>query len=81
MSNEAMNAQLRAAFGRPLPEQQPVEQPIGDTLGRGKPGPALFRRPPTTNALANERIRAAARVVRQASVRGGIAIDLDDPWR
>jgi hypothetical protein len=81
MSNEALNAQLRAAFGRPLPDQQPVEQPIGDTLGRGKPGPAMFPRRQATNALVNARIRAAARVVRQASLRGGIALDLDDPWR
>lgn len=84
MSSADFNAIVRAALGRgALPPTRELEHdpPVGDLIGRGKPGPAVMRPRPMSNANVNDRIRRAARIVRDVQLRDGLAIDLDDPWR
>jgi hypothetical protein len=82
MTDRTFNDVLRRAAGHlPASAVEPEKQRDGN-LGGGQGGAAARRRPQTVaaNAVVNERIRKAARVVRQAALRDGIAIDLDDPW-
>jgi hypothetical protein len=60
-----LNDLIRAAAGRRVaaPEVE-LERPVGDFLGRGKPGPPPFPRPPSTSTRLNDEIRAAAGIVR-----------------
>jgi hypothetical protein len=76
----SMNDLIRAAAGRPThaaPEPEPT--PPGD-LGGGRGGSAMPTRH-TPSADFGERIRKASRVARATTLRDGINIDLDDPWR
>jgi hypothetical protein len=86
-----MNEAFRRAAGRSAGRRVDVAQREPDFMskpgdfGAGRGGSsAPHRRRATANEVVNARIRRAVSVVRQAELRGGIAIDdLDpgDPWR
>ena len=81
MTSTAFNDAIRraAGYGSAPPPPAP-ERPIGHlSIGRGGTGTPHPR--PTSNEEVNRRLRAGFRVVRDVQLRGGLAINLDDPWR
>jgi hypothetical protein len=82
-----MNDLIRQAAGRRVDVAPPEAGPspkVGD-LGGGRGGTAgPRRRTVADHAEVNARIRRAARIVREASLPGGVNLNLDsfddDPW-
>jgi hypothetical protein len=87
MSSAAFNDLIRQAAGRgraaePELELEPKVGRIGTGVrgsggtGAGQP----LRAAPTNHAAVNARIRRGASIVRSATVREGLRVDLEDPF-
>jgi hypothetical protein len=80
MTND-LNMLVRRAAGRAEPFEHRAAPPIGD-LGVGSGGACgPPRKQADSSTEISNRIRAGARLMRSVQLRGGLAIDLDDPWR